>query len=198
MVSLKQPNGNQRKVKKMHHLNKKLNICIAGEGGQGAQSVAKIIVNAAYNNKVPVAYVPNYGVEQRGGVSIAFVRISNEPVSYPKFSKADILILLSDRSVDRVEQHIGPDTIVFYNLDFVERKLPKRYKGYHFNELAREMGNTRLFNMIVLGLLIKTMDSIPLQTIIKEAHKKFASKYTNKPELKELNEKAIKYGYNLV
>jgi len=182
----------------MHHLNKKLNICIAGEGGQGAQSVAKIIVNAAYNQRVPVAYVPNYGVEQRGGVSIAFVRTSSDPISYPKFSKADIMFILSDRAIDRVEEHIGSDTVVFYNLDFVDRKVPKKYQGYHFNELAREMGNTRLFNMIVLGLLVKTMDSIPLQIIINEAHKKFAGKYANRPELKEFNEKAIKYGYNLV
>ncbi|MFW0862422.1 MAG: 2-oxoacid:acceptor oxidoreductase family protein [Candidatus Komeilibacteria bacterium] len=182
----------------MLHLNKKLNICIAGEGGQGAQTVAKIIVNAAYNQKVPVAYVPNYGVEQRGGVSIAFVRTSSDVISYPKFSIADIMVLLSDRSIDRVEQHIGPKTSVFYNMDFVERKLPKKNKGFHFNEMAREMGSTRLFNMIVLGLVVKTMDSIPLQTIIKEAHNKFAKKYVAKPELKKLNEEAIKYGYNLV
>jgi len=181
----------------MHHLNKKLNICVAGEGGQGAQSVAKIIVNAAYNQKVPVAYVPNYGVEQRGGVSIAFVRIAKDPISYPKFDKADILFILSDRSIDRVQQHISKDTIVFYNMDFVDRKLPKQYKGFHFNEMARELGNTRLFNMIVLGLLVKTMDSIPLQTIINEAHKKFVSKYKGKPDMKKMNENAIKYGYNL-
>ncbi len=182
----------------MHHLNKKLNICIAGEGGQGAQSVAKIIVNAAYAQKVPVAYVPNYGVEQRGGVSIAFLRLSPEPISYPKFDKADIMVLLSDRSVDRVKQHIGPDTKVFYNKDFVDRKLPKKYIGYNFNKQAQEMGSTRLFNMIVLGLVVKTMDSIPLQTIINHAHKKFASKYIAKPDMNKLNEEAIKYGYNLI
>jgi len=182
----------------MQHLNKKLNICIAGEGGQGAQTIAKIIVNAAFNKHVPVAYVPNYGVEQRGGVSIAFVRLSSEPISYPKFDKADIVILLSDRSIDRAEQHISPSTVVFYNMDFVERKLPNRYIGFHFNELAREMGSTRLFNMIVLGLVVKTMDSIPLQTIIKEAHNKFAGKYETNPDLKRSNEEAIKYGYNLV
>lgn len=182
----------------MQHLNKKLNICIAGEGGQGAQTIAKIIVNVAYKQKVPVAYVPNYGVEQRGGVSIAFVRISSEQISYPKFSIADILVLLSDRSIDRVEQHIGANTTVFFNKDFVSRKLSKKYKGFYFNKQARELGSTRLFNMIVLGLIVKTIDSIPLSAIIKEAHNKFASKYKAQPALKMLNEDAIKYGYNLI
>jgi 2-oxoglutarate ferredoxin oxidoreductase subunit gamma len=182
----------------IHWVNKKLNICIAGEGGQGAQSVAKIIVNAAYSKKVPVSYVPNYGVEQRGGVSIAFVRLSSEPILYPKFTKSDIMVLLSDRSIDRVQQHITADTIISYNKDFVARKLPKKYKGYNFNKLANELGDARLLNMIVLGWVVKQMDSIPLESIIREAHKKFASKYKSKPELKQLNEKAIKYGFELV
>lgn len=182
----------------MHWINKKLNICIAGEGGQGAQTVAKIVVDTAFKLGVPVSYVPNYGVEQRGGVSIAFVRLSNEPISYPKFTKADIMVLLSDRSIDRVQQHIDTDTIVSYNKDFVSRKLSTKYKGYNFNKLAQKLGSTRLFNMIVLGWVVKQMDSIPLQSIITGAHKKFAGKYKAKPEMKKLNEAAIKYGFELV
>jgi len=179
-------------------INKKLNICIAGEGGQGAQTIAKIITDTAFKLGVPVSYVPNYGVEQRGGVSIAFVRLSNQPITYPKFTTADIVVLLSNRSYERTQQHIGSQTKVFYNTDFVEQKLPKSYRGFAFDKLANELGSHRAFNMIVLGQVVKLMDSLPLAAVIKQTHLKFVDKYKNKPELKKLNELAIKKGYDLV
>ena len=50
-------------------------IVLAGEGGQGVQSVAKILVEAGYEAGKQILYIPNFGVEQRGGVSIAFCQI---------------------------------------------------------------------------------------------------------------------------
>ena len=47
-------------------------IVLAGEGGQGVQSIAKILVEAGYEAGKQILYIPNFGVEQRGGVSIAF------------------------------------------------------------------------------------------------------------------------------
>ena len=43
-------------------------IVLAGEGGQGVQSIAKILVEAGYEAGKEVLYIPNFGVEQRGGV----------------------------------------------------------------------------------------------------------------------------------
>ena len=42
-------------------------IALAGEGGQGVQSVASIIVEAANDKGREALYIPNFGVEQRGG-----------------------------------------------------------------------------------------------------------------------------------
>ena len=53
-------------------------IVLAGEGGQGVQSIAKILVEAGYEAGKQILYIPNFGVEQRGGVSIAFCQIADE------------------------------------------------------------------------------------------------------------------------
>ena len=55
-------------------------IVLAGEGGQGVQSIAKILVEAGYEAGKQILYIPNFGVEQRGGVSIAFCQISDEKI----------------------------------------------------------------------------------------------------------------------
>lgn len=47
-------------------------IALAGEGGQGVQSVAGIMVEAANDSGREALYIPNFGVEQRGGVSVAY------------------------------------------------------------------------------------------------------------------------------
>lgn len=65
-------------------------IVLAGEGGQGVQSIAKILVEAGYEAGKQILYIPNFGVEQRGGVSIAFCQISDE-----KSASRDLLRVIS-------------------------------------------------------------------------------------------------------
>ena len=76
-------------------------IALAGEGGQGVQSIAEILAEAAYNENQQALYIPNFGLEQRGGVSIAFLQFSDKRIGAPKFQKADIVIALSERAVAR-------------------------------------------------------------------------------------------------
>lgn len=89
-----------------------MKILIAGVGGQGAQTAAQAIAKAAFREGKKVLYIPNFGVEQRGGASIAFVTVSDKPVVYPKFRTADILGLLSDKIEERIKRYQGPKTKV--------------------------------------------------------------------------------------
>jgi 2-oxoglutarate ferredoxin oxidoreductase subunit gamma len=98
---------------------KVVKIALAGEGGQGVQSIAEILAEAANEQGKQALYIPNFGVEQRGGVSIAYVQISDGPIGAPKFQKADILIPHSPRAVKRTQMHAGKDTIYIYDSSLV-------------------------------------------------------------------------------
>lgn len=87
-----------------------MKILFAGEGGQGVQTAAQVLAKAAFKEGKKVLYIPNFGVEQRGGASIAFLVIDKNPVVYPKFEKADILVILSGRIKDKIERYQGPQT----------------------------------------------------------------------------------------
>ena len=78
-----------------------IRIALAGEGGQGVQSIAEIMAEAAYENNQQALYIPNFGLEQRGGVSIAFIQFSEARIGAPKFQKADVVVALSARAVAR-------------------------------------------------------------------------------------------------
>lgn len=88
-------------------------IIIAGEGGQGVQTIAKILTKAAQKSGKSVSYLPSFGVEQRGGVTLAYIQISGSPIAYPRFSKADFVLSLCNRSTEIVKNFIT-DRTFFY------------------------------------------------------------------------------------
>lgn len=101
-------------------MSKVVKIALAGEGGQGVQSIAEILAEAANQEGKNALYIPNFGVEQRGGVSIAYVQISDGAIGAPKFQKADILIPVSPRAVKRTKMHAGPQTVYIYDNSLVQ------------------------------------------------------------------------------
>ncbi|MCD4705151.1 2-oxoacid:acceptor oxidoreductase family protein [bacterium] len=172
-------------------------ILIAGEGGQGVQTISKILTETAYHKGLEVSFVPNYGVEQRGGVSLGYIKFGKDQINYPKFIIADIAIFLSERSVARSEDYVNQNSIIIYNKDFV-KKSPKNAKGYAFDSLANEMGNNRVMNMLVLGVIAQYIKNIlSLEDIKAEVNKKLAHKYKQYPKLKKMNIEALEKGYNL-
>lgn len=180
----------------------RVRIALGGEGGQGVQSVAKILVEAAYLENKNVIYIPNFGIEQRGGVSIAFSQISDTPIGEAKFAKGDIVIMLSDRAIDRCAQYVDPNkTIVIYDTSACETKPTFKAKeiiGIPATRIALEDLDSRVFNIIILGVILKATGIIKLETCKQALEDAFGKKFNARPELRELNFKALETGMNLI
>ena len=82
-----------------------IKILLSGDGGQGIQLMSDIICRSAIEQGFFVSHIHNYGLEQRGGVSLAFIQISDSEIAYPKFSKPDILVILSQQAEERTRQY---------------------------------------------------------------------------------------------
>ncbi len=95
-------------------------IAASGEGGQGVQALAETLARAAFRAGLNALYIPNFGIEQRGGVSLAFVQLSPGPIGAPKFRQADLVVALSPRSLRRSEQYLGPQTVLLYDCSLIE------------------------------------------------------------------------------
>jgi len=78
-----------------------LKFLLAGDGGQGIQTIADIICKAVFEAGHYVSFIPNFGLEQRGGVSLAFIQMSDQEIGYPKFTKPDILLIMSEQARER-------------------------------------------------------------------------------------------------
>ena len=180
-----------------------IKIALAGEGGQGGQSVAQIMTNAANDAGKEALYIPNFGVEQRGGVSIAFCQISDEKIGAPKFETGDIVIALSDRAVVRCQQYVGPGTIFVYeaSIEGVDEFLPKNAKkvlAIPALKIAKEELHPRVFNVIILGATLKATNIMSLDDAKSALEKKLGYKFEQNPKLRELNFKALERGAEII
>ena len=140
---------------KREHLS--LKILLAGEGGQGIQVMAQILQGAAYQTGLQTVYIPNYGVEQRGGVSLAYLQISTLPIPYPKFKTADILVLMCERAIPRVKPYQDSQTQVINGIFFL-------------NTSAQHNLSPKTHNMLILGILSTLLPINP--EVIRQTMKK--------------------------
>jgi len=152
-------------------------ILIAGEGGQGIQAIAEILARAAFLESKQALYIPNFGVEQRGGVSLAFVTIDSQPIVYPKFEKADILAILSERSWERIKNYVGLQTKII--------KGPAVEGGKSSNLPPK------VWNVVVLGKINKLGKVISQENLIKALEKRFAKQFEKNPDLRKLDIRAL-------
>ncbi|TYO97013.1 2-oxoacid:acceptor oxidoreductase family protein [Desulfallas thermosapovorans] len=182
---------------------KPVKIILAGEGGQGVQSVAEIIAEAANEEGREALYIPNFGVEQRGGVSVAYLQIADEPIGAPKFQIGDIVVALSDRAVHRTKQYAGPETIFVYDsgIENIEDALPKNAKkvlGIPAIEVSKKELHPRVFNIIIMGAVIKATEVVAVEDAKAAVEKKLGYKFEKNPKLREMNFRAIERGMELV
>lgn len=154
-----------------------MKVLFAGEGGQGVQVIAEILAKAAITEGKHATYIPNFGVEQRGGVSLAFVTIKSEPIVYPKFEKADILAVLSERSWGRIRQYQDPKTKVI--------KGPAARDGLVSNLPPK------VWNIVVLGRVNKEARIVKTESLIEAMEERFARQFKRNPELKKIDIEAL-------
>lgn len=178
--------------------NKTIRIIMAGEGGQGIQTIAKAIAEAAVESGYMTSYIPAFGVEQRGTPSVSFVIISDSAIHYPRFEVCDYAIILRTRAIHRVEQYITPHTITLFDSSTVDyAKLPKlalRKLSLPATQIATEKYHPKSFNMIILGVLSKLLEieqNITWNSAVYNLGDKFKD-----PEIEKLNHDAFDYGFH--
>ncbi|MDP3998851.1 MAG: 2-oxoacid:acceptor oxidoreductase family protein [bacterium] len=163
-----------------------MKILVAGEGGQGVQVVAEILAKAAFLEGISSLYIPNFGVEQRGGVSLGFVVIDKEEVTYPKFEKADILAIFCDRAIERVKNYIGPKTNVILSPAVTNQEIA----GIRLKSNLEP----KTWNIIILGKILSLGDLVSEEAVKKTMEERFARWFEKNPALRDLDFQALEEG----
>ena len=169
-------------------------IIIAGFGGQGVLSMGKILAYSGIMQDQEVSWMPSYGPEMRGGTANVTVIISDERVSSPILTEFDTAIILNQQSMDKFESTVKTGGVLLYDPNGITKHPTRKdIKIYTIEgaKKASEMGNTKIFNMIVLGAYLKIKPIVKMENVIKGLKKSLPERYH---KLIPLNESAIKMG----
>ena len=183
------------------------NIVLCGVGGQGTVLASKLIAAAAMKKGISVMSAETIGMAQRGGSVVTFVRYGEkvyepiveegqadvliafeklEAMRYAHFLKKDGVMIVNDQRMD-------PMTVVTGVAEYPENildTLKKDHKVVSIDAMdeAKKLGNSRVFNTIIIGVAAKNMDFDKQQWLDVIAN-------TVPPKTVEINQKAFEVGF---
>ncbi|MDR3565867.1 MAG: 2-oxoacid:acceptor oxidoreductase family protein [Negativicutes bacterium] len=172
-------------------------IIMAGFGGQGVMLMGQLITYAGMIENKHVSWIPSYGPEMRGGTANCSVIVSDEPVGAPIVTEPSVVVAMNLPSLDKFEPILKPGGTLIINSSLIERDSKRSDVTVYripSNDVAGELGNMKVANMVVLGAVIAVSGAVSYDSIMKAFSKMFAKK----PELLAINEKAIRRGADFI
>ncbi len=136
-------------VKKAATVSNELIIVLAGEAGQGIQSIETILVGVIKNDGFNVFATKEYMSRVRGGVNTTEIRVSSEPVR-SHTDRIDLLIPLNDESIGHLEKRINPFTAIIGDSTQVHHD---KLINIPFQRIASEFGNPIYANTVAVGTI---------------------------------------------
>lgn len=166
-------------------------ICLSGLGGQGVQTLGKILGQAlALGHGYCVTQTQSYGPEARGGASRSDLVVSSHPISYPKTDKIDLLVALSQEACNRYYSLLKPGGALMVDTSLVRQMPTNRFLGLPFTELARDkLGLPQAMNTIVLGAITFLLPFARKSVIRKTLEETLPAR------IREVNAKALDLGH---
>ncbi|XOQ26512.1 MAG: Putative indolepyruvate oxidoreductase subunit beta [Mitsuokella multacida] len=190
------------------------NIILTGVGGQGTVLASKLIAAAAMNKGLSVMSAETIGMAQKGGSVFSHLRVG-EGVRSPMIRRgtADLLLAFEPAEAVRMLPYLKKDGMVVVNshpiMPVTAALKGTNYNGTEMVEYLREnaghvlvingqkaaatIGNPKTLNVIMLGAALESgeLDFLTEEDVLQAIRQKV------KPAYVELNEKALRYAFEL-
>jgi 2-oxoglutarate ferredoxin oxidoreductase subunit gamma len=169
-------------------------IVFAGFGGQGVILMGVILAQMMEHfPELQVTQAQSYGPVSRGGACRTDVIISDQEIHFPKSTRPDFLVFMSEEAVKRYLQEGDPKkTLVIYDSTLI-RSIPAPYHKTFPVPATRvaeeELKNRIVANMFMLGSMIELVAPASFN-VLKEVVRKSVP-----PKSEALNMKALEAGY---
>ena len=143
-------------------------VIFAGFGGQGVLFAGQLLAHAALDNGKEVTWIPSYGPEMRGGTANCTVVVADEEIGSPLVRNPKAAVVMNLPSLDKYEPVIAKGGILIANSSLTNREAQRDDLVSVFipaNEIAEEIGNKRLINVVMLGALLAKLPVLPFEAI---------------------------------
>lgn len=183
------------------------NIMIVGVGGQGTLLTSRVLGGIIQAAGYDVKLSEVHGMAQRGGSVVTFVRYGDkvyEPIV--EEGQADVLIAFEKLEAMRYAHYLKKDGVMIVNEQRMDPmpvvtgaaeypknildKLKEKYNVVSIDAMAeaKKLGNSRVFNTVIIGVAAKSMDFDKEQWLDVIAN-------TVPPKTIEINQKGFLVGF---
>jgi 2-oxoglutarate ferredoxin oxidoreductase subunit gamma len=166
-------------------------IRLSGRGGQGILLAGVLIAEAGMHDGLYVAQTQSYGPEARLGASKCEVVLSTKEIAFPEVEEPDLLLCLSKDAYVKHGVELAPNGI-----RVVEKRVTEETDVHDalllpIQEIAHEVGDIIVANVVALGALISLTKVVSNESIEKAIVERVKPRYIS------LNMKAFEAGYEL-
>jgi len=170
-------------------------IKIAGFGGQGVLSLGVWLSEIGMRQDLEVSWIPSYGPEMRGGTANCHVKLSRETIGSPLVTHPSVLVAMNRPSLEKFENDVIEGGAIIWDsslIDIEPARKDIRNIPIPATEIANEIGNTKISNVVILGVLAgisNFLDPMVVQRVLPLIFKK--------KHLLEINLKAFQRGLEM-
>lgn len=141
-----------------------------------------------------VTCFPSYGAEVRGGTANCTVILSNALIGSPVVTRPDILIIMSDASLNKFLPQLNQNGILCFDSSLIKEPIPRtdiEIVGIPATDISSRIGDTKSANMVMLGGWIAKTGIIHKESALQAVESSMTGK---KKHLIDNNKKAILEG----
>jgi 2-oxoglutarate ferredoxin oxidoreductase subunit gamma len=169
-------------------------IIMAGSGGQGIMFAGTLLAQAAMDEGLNVTCFPSYGAQMRGGTANCTVIISDENIGSPVVTNPFTLLAMNEDSLGRFASKVKKSGLIIVNSSLLKKEIgidDVEIIEIPATELAEELGDSRVANMVILGAYIKRRKVVSLERAVGSLRKVLGEEREN---LLRLNREALRKG----
>ncbi|HZJ56687.1 MAG TPA: 2-oxoacid:acceptor oxidoreductase family protein [Clostridia bacterium] len=173
-------------------------IIISGFGGQGVMSMGQLLTYAGMLEGKHVSWLPSYGPEMRGGTANCSVILADDMIGSPVVTEATALMAMNQPSLEKFERTLISGGLLIVNSSLVNKKAIRDDIDVYYipaNEIADQLGNIRVANMVMLGAYLEKTRGIAPDSVMESLRAVLGS---SKEHLIPINRKALEMGAGLV
>ncbi len=173
-------------------------VIVAGFGGQGVMLMGQLLSYCATARDINTLWFPSYGPETRGGTANCSITISESYVNSPVISTPDSTIIMNKPSLQKFMPKLKKGGNLFVNSNLViglEYRDDVTVYEIPINDLALQVGNLKVANMIMLGAYLEVTGIFSDDEVIAVMKKKFTG---SKAKLIDINRVALETGRKAV
>ena len=169
-----------------------IRIKVAGFGGQGVLLLGQLLAEMGMREQMEVSWLPSYGPEMRSGSAHCHVCFSHERIGSPLIQHPDVVIAMNEISLRKFAPQVKSGGLVLYNRDSLpmdfEAPANVRVISVPASDIADQLGNTKVANVVMLGALLSETECLPAATALAVLGSKLPAKVL------EINRKALEAG----